>query len=153
MAITDLTSNECFQLLSDNYIGRIAFISKGNPEIIPITYYYDPDRNSIITYSGEGGKIESMRKNGAVSFQVDEIKSLINWKSILLFGEYEELSGIDAKHLLHSFSEGVKKIILKKEKASPKFISEFSSKIKSDGTPIIYRINISKIQGKQRAKN
>ena len=147
----NLTKEECITLLSDNYIGRIAYISQGNPDIIPITYYYDHEHNSIITYSGMGGKIEAMRKNKSVSFQVDEITSLDQWKSVLLYGEFEELSGIDSKHLLHVFSEGVKKLILKKENLNPKFISEFSSKIESDKTPIVYRINILTIKGKQRA--
>lgn len=146
----DLTKKECLKLLSNNYIGRIAYISKGTPDILPITYYYDPKQQSIITYSGEGGKIEAMRKNGSVSFQVDAITSVIEWKSVLLYGEYEELSGIDAKHLLHEFSEGVKKVILKKENANPQFIKEFSSKIDNDRTPIVYRINISEVKGKQR---
>lgn len=146
----DLTKKECLQLLENNYIGRLAFMVAGNPDILPITYYYDKKKHSIITYSGEGGKIDAMRKNGSVSFQVDEIVSIGKWKSILLYGQYEELSGIDAKHLLHEFSEGVKKVIQKKENISPQFISEFSSKVDTDNTPIVYRINISEIKGKQR---
>ena len=146
----DLTKKECLQLLTENYIGLLAYIDQGNPEIIPITYFYDPERHSIITYSGEGGKIEAMRKNSSVSFQVDEITALDNWKSVLLYGEFEELSGIDAKHLLHEFSEGVKKVILKKEDASPQFISEFSSKVNTDSIAVVYRINISEIKGKRR---
>ncbi|MFX0557851.1 pyridoxamine 5'-phosphate oxidase family protein [Maribacter sp. CXY002] len=148
--MTDLTKKDCLQLLENNYIGRLAFISAGHPEILPITYYYDKKKNSIITYSGDGGKIKAMRQNGSVSFQVDEIISLDKWKSVLLYGDYEEMSGIDAKHLLHEFSEGVKKIIQKKEYLSPQFISEFSSKLNTDTTPIVYRINISEIKGKQR---
>jgi len=146
----NLTKEECLQLLENNYIGRLAFMVAGNPDILPITYYYDKKNHSIITYSGEGGKIDAMRKNGSVSFQVDEIISIGKWKSILFYGKYEELSGIDAKHLLHEFSEGVKKVIQKKENISPQFISEFSSKVDTDNTPIVYRINISEIKGKQR---
>jgi len=146
----DLTKEECIALLTNNYIGRLAFISKGSPDILPITYYYDADMHSIITYSGEGSKIEAMRKNGSVSFQIDEITALDKWKSVLLYGEYEEMSGIDAKHLLYQFSEGVKKTALIKNNLSPNFISEFSSKVDSDNTPIVYRINISMIKGKQR---
>ncbi|MCB7481026.1 pyridoxamine 5'-phosphate oxidase family protein [Christiangramia sediminis] len=146
----DLTHKECLDLLTRNYIGRISFISKGNPEIIPITYYYNPEKNSIISYSGEGSKITAMRKNNSVSFQVDEISDLDKWKSVLVYGKYEELSGIDAKHVLRLFSEGVKNLLQKKEKNNANFISEFSSKIDSEGTPVVYRINISNITGRQR---
>jgi nitroimidazol reductase NimA-like FMN-containing flavoprotein (pyridoxamine 5'-phosphate oxidase superfamily) len=146
----DLNTKECIALLANNYIGRIAYILKGGPEIVPITYFYDPENNSIISYSGKGGKIEAMRKNSSVSFQVDEISDVVHWKSVLIHGEYEELQGITAKHLLHTFSEGVKKLVLKKEKVSPKFISEFSSKITDNGIPIVYRINIKEVVGRQR---
>ncbi|GMN11727.1 pyridoxamine 5'-phosphate oxidase family protein [Croceitalea sp. MTPC9] len=146
----DLTKDECIVLLTNNYIGRLAFISMGSPDILPITYYYDADTHSIITYSGEGGKIEAMRKNGSVSFQVDEITALDKWKSVLLYGEYEEMGGIDAKHLLHKFYEGVKEAVLKKDNATPHFIVDFSSKVDTDKIPIVYRINISMIKGKQR---
>lgn len=148
--IKNLKINECKKLLSENYIGRIAYISQGSPDIIPITYYYSPEGNSIISYSGEGGKINAMRDNNSVAFQVDEVKSMNNWRSVLVIGEFEELSGIDAKHLLHEFSEGVKKNILRKEAASPQFISEFSNKLSSDGIPIVYRIKILETVGKKR---
>lgn len=146
----DLNSESCKQLLASNYIGRIGYITKNNTDIIPITYYYDADRHSIISYSGEGFKIDAMRKNESVSFQVDEIENINQWKSVLLYGTFEELSGSDAKRLLHEFSEGVKKNILKKENASPKFIGEFSSKLRAMGSPVVYRINISGMTGKQR---
>jgi nitroimidazol reductase NimA-like FMN-containing flavoprotein (pyridoxamine 5'-phosphate oxidase superfamily) len=146
----DLTTKECIALLGNNYIGRIAYILKGNPEIVPITYYFDPENNSIISYSSIGGKIEAMRKNNSVSFQVDEISNVVHWKSVLIHGEYEELQGITAKHLLHKFTEGVKMLVHKKEKTSPKFISEFSSKITDNGIPVVYRINIKEVVGRQR---
>jgi len=146
----ELSIEACKHLLAGNYIGRIGYISKNNADIIPITYYYDADQHSIISYSGEGFKIDAMRKNESVSFQVDEIESVNQWQSVLVYGSYEELSGLDAKRLLHEFSEGVKKNISKKENSSPKFIREFSSKLSAIGSPVVYRINISGMTGKQR---
>lgn len=145
-----MSVKESFQLLAENYIGRLGYISKGRPEIIPITYYYDPKQNSIFSYSGLGSKIETMRKNPLVTFQVDEITTLKKWKSVLLYGRFEELNGIDAKYILHLFSEGVKKTIKNKENSSPNFIHDFSSKTTNSDTPIVYRIHIDEINGRQR---
>ena len=39
-----------------------------------------------------GMKIEIMRKNPNVCFEVDEMKSFTNWKSVIAWGEYQELS-------------------------------------------------------------
>ncbi|MBZ9728644.1 pyridoxamine 5'-phosphate oxidase family protein [Salegentibacter sp. JZCK2] len=145
-----MTSNDNIQLLAENYIGRPGYISKGKPEIIPITYYYDPKENSILSYSGQGSKIEAMRKNPLVTFQVDEITTLENWKSVLLYGKFEELNGIDTKYMLHLFSEGVKKTLKNKGKSCPDSIQNFSSKTENSDTPIIFRIHIDEISGRQR---
>lgn len=144
-----LTREECYQFLSTNYIGRIGYISRGSPEIIPITYYFNEKQKTIISYSSEGYKIAAMRKNPAVSFQVDEIKSLTNWKSVLLNGQFEELEGVDAKVALHLFSEEVRRIIREKDHLDLTYLSEFSSKVEKHDL-IVYRINGSSVKGMER---
>ncbi len=147
----DLKSQECIAVLKNNYIGRLGYIAKGSPYIIPITYfYYDDSNNSIICYSGEGHKIEAMRKNHTVSLEVDEIKSVNSWRSILVHGVFEEIQGIDARHLLHEFAEGVKSIINEKEHTLPHAISDFSSKMHQEKIPIVFRIKILEITGKRK---
>lgn len=138
------------ELLHNNYVGHLAFIDHGGPYIIPITYYYDAKGHRIISYSSEGHKIRAMRKNPLVSLCVDEIDSVNTWRSILVHGEFEEVAGPDARHLLHKFSNGVKKVIEQKEQKQLKFISEFSSKLESEGVPIVFRIKITEITGKYR---
>jgi hypothetical protein len=146
----NLDKKECIALLEHNYIGRLAYISGGCPHIVPITYFYDSETNTITSYSSIGHKIREMRKNTAVCLAIDEIASISNWKSTLVQGTFEELSRIDAKHMLHLFSEGVKKIIRNKYGEHPKYISEFSAKIEAEDAPIVFRINISEITGKLR---
>lgn len=146
----DLSKEECFDLLRTNYIGRLGYIIEKETEIIPITFYFDEKQEAIISYSGTGQKITSMRKNPMVSFQVDEITTLKQWKSTLFYGTFEELSQIDAKKALHIFSEGVKELILKKENKDLNYITEFSSKTRNPNESVIYRISIKKIKGKKR---
>ncbi|TFG74082.1 MAG: flavin mononucleotide-binding protein [Flavobacteriales bacterium] len=148
--MTDLTSNEGIRILKNNYIGHLGYISQSEPYVIPITYYYNPSDNTIISYSEEGHKINAMRKNGSVSLQVEEIVSNSNWQSVLAHGTYEEIKGSNAKHLLHLFAEGVKNILNVKEHKHPEFISEFSSKTYSGGVPVVYRIKIRDIKGKRK---
>ncbi len=149
----NLATKEGIELLKDNYIGHLAFIAKGGPFTVPITYFYDQDSNSIISYSDEGHKISAMRKNRNVSLAVHEINSVDNWCSILAHGLFEELKGTDAKFLLHKFAEGVRSIILKKEKKHTKFISDFSSTSHLENIPIVYKIQIQEITGKYRASD
>jgi len=146
----NLSQQECKALLKQNYIGRLAYISAGSPHIVPITYSYNSDTNTIVSYSSEGHKIQEMRNNIIVCLAVDEIASISNWKSVLAQGTYEELSRIDAKHMLHEFSDGVKKVITDNYGEHPKYISEFSAKINAEETPIVFRINIRELMGKLR---
>jgi nitroimidazol reductase NimA-like FMN-containing flavoprotein (pyridoxamine 5'-phosphate oxidase superfamily) len=148
--IKNLRRKTCINLLGKNYIGRLAYISKGEPYVVPITYYYDKENNNIISYSTEGHKIDSMRISRAVSLQVDEVTSVNQWQSVVVHGLFEELHQIDAKFNLHKFSEGVKKVIGEREKQNPQFIGEFSAELKGEGLPIVYRIKILRITGKQR---
>ncbi|WP_116769521.1 pyridoxamine 5'-phosphate oxidase family protein [Maribacter litoralis] len=149
----NLNQQECIELLKQNYIGRLAYVSGGCPHIVPITYFYDTDSYTLISYSSEGHKIREMRKNTAISFSVDEIASIANWKSVLLHGTFSELSRIDAKHMLHEFSEGVKKVIANTHGEHPKYISEFSAKIDNEDIPVIFQIHITEITGKLRVRN
>ncbi len=145
-----LSDNECLRVLEDNYIGRLGFISGGGPTILPVTYYYDADGHCIISYSGEGTKIEAMRENGSVALQVDTIISLDHWKSVLIHGTYQELSGIDARHLLHKFAEGVRKKLRDEDSESGRYLSDFSSKVTTDKAPVVFRIAIDEFTGRKR---
>jgi len=147
--MTDLTKNESTGVLKNNYFGNLGYISQDKPYVIPITYYYDSENHSLISYAAEGHKIDAMRKNPSVSLAVQEINSIHNWKSVLAHGTYEELNAIDAKQNLHLFREGVRKLILKKENKETEFISEFSSKLYSRGIPVVFRILISEITSKR----
>jgi nitroimidazol reductase NimA-like FMN-containing flavoprotein (pyridoxamine 5'-phosphate oxidase superfamily) len=147
----DLSNHETLKVLETNYIGYLSFLSNNQPYVIPITYYYSEEDNCIISYSGEGHKIDAMRKNKKVSLSITDIKAVDYWKSLLLLGEFEELDGAHAKDQLHKFTSGVKNIILKKENRNPTLISNYCSKKNSIGVPIVYRIKILDLTGKYRS--
>ncbi|NAY91329.1 flavin mononucleotide-binding protein [Muricauda sp. JGD-17] len=151
--IKELKPEECKGLLKNHYVGRLAYLAGKVPFVAPITYfYYSEDGNdSIISYSLEGHKIDAMRNHQNVSLQVDEIESINKWKSVLAHGAFEELHQIDAKRLLHKFAQGVKDLINRDPDKNVQFIQDFSSKLQAENdSPIVYRINIHEITGKQR---
>ena len=148
--IQDLATKEGKQLLKDNYIGHLSYIYGEWPFSIPITYYYIKAKNIIISYAAEGHKIKAMRKNPNVSLEVNEIDSVNHWRSVLVHGKFEELEGVDAKYYLHEFCDGVKELLLRKEKKHAKSVGEFSSKMDSKDTPIVYKIVIDDMTAKFR---
>jgi nitroimidazol reductase NimA-like FMN-containing flavoprotein (pyridoxamine 5'-phosphate oxidase superfamily) len=148
--IKNLEPSECLQILKQNYIGHLAYIFQNRPFVIPITYFYEQKTNTIIGYSNEGHKTKALRILSAVSIGISEIESVNNWQSVLVHGRYEELNGSQAKSYLHSFSDGIKDIIRRKEEKNPQCISDFSSKIYDEEVPIVFRISLDEITGKQR---
>ena len=148
--IRTLNEKENARLLETNYIGHLAYIYKSMPFVVPITYYFEMESNTIICYSAEGQKITAMRKNNNVALEVSEIDSVNDWKSILVHGTYEELEGIKASARLHDFSLGVKSLIINKKLRKLDFINQFSSKINKEDSSIVFHINIESITGKMR---
>lgn len=80
-------------LLKYQIVGRIGCHADGVTYVVPISYAYDGE--SIIMHTHEGMKIDHMRKNPKVCFQVEEMASMANWKSVIAWGTFEEI--IDPK--------------------------------------------------------
>ena len=109
--IKELKTSKGKELLTRNYIGHISYIYNNHPYVVPITFFYDREAENLISYAAEGQKIEAMRENPSVSLQVEEIDSLNEWKSVIAYGRFEELSGSTAQFELHKFCQGVKKLV------------------------------------------
>lgn len=144
----DLSKHESMHVLKTNYIGHLAFIWENQPYVLPITYYYSEADNCLISYSSEGHKMDAMRLNRSISLGVTEIDSVSNWKSILVYGTFQEVDGTHAKEQLHKFTTGVKRIMEVKEDKHPQKVNDFSNRTGSKSSPVIYRINVTDISGK-----
>ena len=84
------------ELLQRGIIGHLGCQDNGTPYVVPISYAYDGQY--IYCHSSEGTKIRMMRKNPAVCFQVEELKNMANWKSVILRGSFEELKPGDERN-------------------------------------------------------
>ncbi len=91
----ELNPDEIDHLLTDELIGRLGCNVNGVMYIVPITYAYDGTH--IYAHSKEGMKIQMMRKNPMVCFEVDRMESNTNWQSAIVWGRYEEMKGTDQK--------------------------------------------------------
>ena len=88
--IGQLKSEEIEKVLAENVLGRIGCNDGKKTYVVPVNYAYDG--KYIIAHSTKGMKIEMMRKNPEVCFEVDEMKSFTDWKSVIAWGEYQELT-------------------------------------------------------------
>jgi nitroimidazol reductase NimA-like FMN-containing flavoprotein (pyridoxamine 5'-phosphate oxidase superfamily) len=95
----ELNAKQIDEVLRSEFIGRIGCVLQGWPYIVPVTYVYDGE--NVYAHSGEGMKLRAMRANPLVCFQVDQIRSMRNWRSVLLRGHFEELRTDDANRAMN----------------------------------------------------
>src|ERR1700677_1176379 len=88
MLVSELRSGECYELLARLGFGRLACARDNQPYIVPIYFAYEPER--LYGFGTLGQKIEWMRSNPLVAVEADEVKSHIEWTSVVVRGRYEE---------------------------------------------------------------
>ncbi len=93
----DLTRDEVDALLHEQIVGRVGCHVDGLTYVVPLIYAYDGD--ALYVASIEGRKVEMMRANPRVCFEVDEYAAG-TWRSAIVQGEYEELEGEDVAKAL-----------------------------------------------------
>ena len=84
-----MSPDEIDAALARNNLGRIACSAHDRPYVVPISYVYDGE--FIYAYGTAGRKIEAMREQPHVCFEVDDIASANTWWSVVSEGAYEEL--------------------------------------------------------------
>jgi uncharacterized protein len=84
-----LTPEQIIHVLQSQTIGRIGCCAKGEVYVVPVTYAYS--EGYIYAHSQEGRKISMMRENPNVCFEVEAVENMANWRSVIVWGKYEEL--------------------------------------------------------------
>jgi uncharacterized protein len=90
-------------LLREEVIGRIGCHARGRTYVVPVTYVFDG--TSIIGHTGNGLKVRMMRENPLVCFEVEQLRDLPSWRSVIAHGRFEELHGEEAAAALQVLVE------------------------------------------------
>ena len=81
---------EIDSLVRHQVIARLGCYADEKVYVVPVSYAYDGDCFYLI--SKEGLKIDLMRKNPKVCLQIDNMQNMSNWQSVIIWGEFEELT-------------------------------------------------------------
>lgn len=84
-----LNTEEIEQVLMNQVVGRLGCHAQGITYVVPVSYAYDG--GFIYGRSFEGMKIDMMRKDPKVCFQVDIMNNMADWQSVIAWGIYQEL--------------------------------------------------------------
>ncbi|HYK43604.1 MAG TPA: pyridoxamine 5'-phosphate oxidase family protein [Parafilimonas sp.] len=134
-----LTHNEIDEVLQNNIVGRIGCGVGSKIYVVPINYVYDGKH--ILAHAMPGLKIDMMRTHPDVCFEVDQVQNVTNWKSVILWGTYDEL--LDERSRNEAIKALAEKMI---------HIKVSSSSLKENAhdsvRPVIFRIIIDEKTGR-----
>ena len=89
MFIRKMSESECRKVLKRTNLGRLGCAHDNQPYVLPINL--ELDDQYLYGFATFGQKIDWMRKNPLVCFEVDEVTDQNSWISVIVFGRYEEL--------------------------------------------------------------
>lgn len=142
--LSELTPEEIDHMLTSQFFGRIGCAGEGRVLIVPVGYYYDG--HSIYGLTREGTKVQLLRQNPAVCFEIDEVVDANHWRSVVVEGTFEELKDYaleDALYLLKNRKIPVfadERMGYPGVAAPPDRIAVY---------PVVYRIHINHKTGRQ----
>jgi nitroimidazol reductase NimA-like FMN-containing flavoprotein (pyridoxamine 5'-phosphate oxidase superfamily) len=143
----ELTNIQIDQVLQSQVVGRIGCYTSGKVYIVPVTYTFED--NSIYAHSREGMKIKMMRKNPNICFEVDEIDNMANWRSVIVWGRYEELiAEADQQKALKILMERVMPLLYSETVSHPLDRSHPPQIVEKKKKAIFYRIKIAEKTGR-----
>jgi uncharacterized protein len=137
-----LNKEQVEEILSRNVLGRIGCTDGEKVYVVPVNYAYDG--RCIICHSTEGMKIQMMRKHPQVCFEVDEMQDYTKWKSVIAWGEFQELTGQSGRYnAMKLFVDRMMHIKISKT-ANPAAHGNSSGSLKA----VIYRIVLQEKTGR-----
>lgn len=144
----ELTEEEISRLLEQQFVGRIACTDGQVPYVVPVSYIFEGA--SILCHSRDGLKIQMMRANPNVCFEVDDIRDYNHWRTAIAWGVFEELTHPDAlSHAQQVFSSQMLQSKTEQSAPTPELLATRSHNAMPASVPtVFYRIHFTKVTGR-----
>jgi uncharacterized protein len=145
MFIHEMTVSECREALESTHVGRLACAYNNQPYVVPMNFAADGNYLYLYGFTTLGQKIQWMRSNPLVCFEIENVINHNHWTSVIVFGRYEELPDRPdyeaARRRAHTF--------LQKRAMwwEPAFVSQEHRDQPHSRTPIFFRIKIESMSG------
>ncbi len=132
-----LSDKEARALLSECGMGRLGCVDDGEPYVVPINYVFD--EGSVYSHSLTGRKINALRAHRRACLQVDKIKSDFDWRSVIAYGDFEEIHAPNDRRSI------LGKLLARFPLLTP--VESVTMLDADEATSIVFRIRIDRITG------
>lgn len=103
--IRELSRAEMEALLTRNNVGRIAYAFHDRVDIEPINYVYAS--GWVYCRTSPGVKLDIMERHRWVAFEVDEVRGLFDWQSVVVRGATYVLKADSPEDERKAFTPGL----------------------------------------------
>jgi nitroimidazol reductase NimA-like FMN-containing flavoprotein (pyridoxamine 5'-phosphate oxidase superfamily) len=135
MNIGKLKDTDALEVLREGSLGRLGCIAADWPYVVPVSYYFDG--KDIYIHSLPGKKLDALRANPRVCLQADEIKDSYNWRSVIAYGTFEEVSG----------EETWENVLTELHSRLPHMTPVESRLVKGTTGTVVFRIKVEEVTG------
>jgi len=90
-----LNNEEIDAFIYHQSLGHLGCHANGKTYVVPLSYAFDG--KYVYGHTEEGMKLNIMRQNPDVCFEVDHLHDMANWKSAICWGTFEELTNKDER--------------------------------------------------------
>ncbi len=135
MSIGKLGKTDALAILREGTLGRLGCIAADWPYVVPVNYYFDGENIYIHTLPGK--KLNALRANPRVCLQVDEIKDSYNWRSVIAYGTFEEISNEETRE----------NVLTKLYSRLPHMTPVESRLVKGMKGTIVFRVKVEEVTG------
>lgn len=87
--IRELNHEEMVEFLQSQNVGRIAYAFRGVVNIAPVHYVYDD--GWLYGRTSMGPKLATLAHSHWVAFEVDDIRSPVDWTSVVIRGSFRPI--------------------------------------------------------------
>lgn len=143
----ELNSDQIERVLRAEVTGRIGCHAEGRTYVVPVTYVYQD--GSVYGHTAEGLKVRMMRKNPRVCFEVDHVRDLANWQSVIAWGVFEELRDEAAVRAMDLLIDRLLPLVTSETGPSPPRAAQPTPEAAADGRKLVtYRIVLTEKTGR-----
>jgi len=140
ITIRTLNATDAKALLLSHHVGRLAYAYKQRVDIEPL--HFAADGEWIYLRTGRGTKVTMLEHQPWVALEVDEVRGLFDWRSVVVHGSVQILDPSDGPDALARWEHAVEVF----RRVVPQAFAN------GDPTPqrdVMLRVHMSHIEGRE----
>ncbi len=145
--VGELSEQQMKDLLRTQQFARLACHANGRTYVVPISFAYDG--TDLFGWTTPGKKVDMMRANPEVCIEVDDVKDLTDWQSVIVVGRFHALHGMDEARAMGLVIDKYGPVFAESETDARLGRQVTPARLdKEHLPPVVYRIEVLEMSGR-----